>query len=108
MVNWWCGKGFWHRYETVKDTGLTRYQQCRRCALRRAVQGGEGFYATDTPTAYRLKARIGQPINMHWVRTGVWQTMDPPRPNRHHACPGKNLMAMDTMTKHLTVSKENV
>ena len=34
---------FWHRWRLVKDTGFTKYHECKDCSSRRAAQG-DGVY----------------------------------------------------------------
>lgn len=52
-----------HRWKTVKDTGMTKYQQCEKCNKRIAFTYIKGGY---------------QPIDQYWVETGKWSSMQLP------------------------------
>lgn len=41
----------WHRWQLVKNTGATRYEQCKKCGARKATSTGTGY----------------QPVNYQWV-----------------------------------------
>lgn len=44
-----------HRWRTVRDTGVNVYQDCR-CGKRRVTIGGTGY----------------QPVDQDWLLTGAW------------------------------------
>lgn len=52
----------WHRWETVKDTGVWEYRQCRVCGKRAVQQRARGY----------------QPVDRGWLATGQWTPHGPP------------------------------
>ncbi len=61
----WLAHPF-HRWATVKDTGVYLYEHCTTCGERRAYRhaGGGGY----------------QPIDRQWVTTGEWFSWHNPKP----------------------------
>lgn len=57
LGEWLCWFG-WHRWETMRETDFTKYQECQRCFKRSAHQPTEryGFHHID----------------WYWIRTGRW------------------------------------